>query len=68
VGLAANVRSNRGLHAGPGCQQRARGSPIAKPGSKAEVRKRQAGFPDGRFDVLYVPILRSADDGFREQK
>ena len=68
VGLAAKARSNRGLHAGPRCQQRARRSPTAKPGSKAEVRKRHAGFPDGGFDVLHVPILRSSGDGFRAQK
>jgi hypothetical protein len=68
VGLAAKARSNRGLHSGPRCQQRARGCTLGKPGRKAEVRKRHAGFPDGGFDVLHVPILRSSGDGFRAQK
>ncbi len=68
VRLAAKVCGDGSLHPGPGHTQRALGSAATEPSSKAEVRKRQAGFPDGRFDVLYVPILRSSGDGFRAQK
>jgi hypothetical protein len=68
VGLAAKARSNRGLHPGPRCQQGARGGTLGKPDRKAEVRKRHAGFPDGRFDVLRVPICGGFRDGFSAQQ
>ena len=64
----AKARSNRGLHPGPGDQQRALGGTLRKTSSAAEVRKRQAGFPDGRFNVLRVPICGGFRDGFSAQQ